>query len=328
MNLWILAFATVAFASQSILMHVDANGSRSPTLEGDAPFDVPAAGAPTFTHYKVFGTLNNSSAARPLVVAHGGPGVPHNYLLSLADLSQHMPVILYDQLGAGLSTHLKAKNGDTSFWTEQLFMDELDNLLVHLGIENDYALLGHSWGGMLASRFATRAPSGLKKLVLASSPSDTPLWVEALQQLVKGMPQDMQDALNSGDESTPEFAAALNEFYARHVCRLDPMPQDIADAFGALEEDNTVYITMWGPSELQPVGPLKTWSVVDELHKISAPTLVTSGFYDEAQPSAIQPFLDNISNVRWHQFKNSSHMAHYEQREEFMQVVAQFLLTQ
>jgi L-proline amide hydrolase len=38
----------------------------------------------------------------------------------------------------------------TDFWTPQLFKDELVELTRHLGIAERYAVVGQSWGGMLA----------------------------------------------------------------------------------------------------------------------------------------------------------------------------------
>jgi len=69
---------------------------------------------------------------------------------------------MYDQLGCGRSTHLPEKKGDHDFWTPELFLLELDNLLAHLGIQNDYDILGQSWGGQLAAEHAVRQPKGLK----------------------------------------------------------------------------------------------------------------------------------------------------------------------
>ncbi|KAG1851018.1 hypothetical protein C8R48DRAFT_727003, partial [Suillus tomentosus] len=71
--------------------------------------------------------------------------ISHTEIYSLYDI----PVIFYDQLGIGKSTHLRDKPAEC--WTPELFMDELDNLLVQLGVESDFDLLGHSWGGMLAA---------------------------------------------------------------------------------------------------------------------------------------------------------------------------------
>lgn len=119
--------------------------SQPQVIEGEVDFVVPAAGKPCKTWYKVIGDLQSN---KPLVALHGGPGCAHEYLLVLADLTSSLsiPIVLYDQIGNGQSTHLPEKNGDGSFWNEQLFLDELDNLLTHLGIKDNYDLLGHSWG--------------------------------------------------------------------------------------------------------------------------------------------------------------------------------------
>ncbi|KAG1754565.1 Alpha/Beta hydrolase protein [Suillus lakei] len=184
--------------------------------EGEVEFKVPSAGKPCKTWYKVYGTLPHPQNP-PLVVLHGGPGSTHEYLDILSELTRlfDVPVILYDQLGNGRSTHLPEKNGDVDFWTMQLFVDELHNLLDHLNIHDNYNVLGQSWGGMLASDFATRQPKGLRKL--------------GRNELRKGLPQEVQDALNkheAADTTTdPEYIAAMNEFHKRHMYRLDPMPQ-------------------------------------------------------------------------------------------------------
>lgn len=84
-------------------------------------------------------------------------------------------------------------------------------------------------------------------------------------------------------------------------------------------------ICRWGPSEFFVSGTLKEWSVLDELHKISVPTLLLNGRYDEAQDRAMRPFMTYIPNVRWVRFMEASHMAQFEEREEFMEVVGGWL---
>lgn len=162
------------------------------TMEGEVEFTVSGVDKLCKTWYKVFGDLKSSS--RPLVALHGGPGVVHNYLLALSDLAttHSIPVVLYDQLGNGRSTHLPDKMGDEAFWTEELFITQLKALLSHLDIEDDFDLLGHSWGGMVSARFATSHPPGLKHLVLASSPASMQLWVEAANRLRSKLPEDVQ----------------------------------------------------------------------------------------------------------------------------------------
>lgn len=217
--------------------------------EGLVEFSVPTAGKPCQMWYKVVGDLK--SGTRPLVCLHGGPGCSHHYLLSIADLtsSYGIPTIFYDQIGNASSTHLPEKNGDASFWTVELFLDELDNLLSKLGVQDDYDLLGQSWGGMLGACHAARQPTGLKRLILADSPSDMRLFVEAANLLRTKLPEDVQDALKKheadGTTDSKEYEAAVEVFYSRHLCRLDPMPEELVTSLEWIKKDPTVYLTMY-----------------------------------------------------------------------------------
>ena len=70
----------------------------------------------------------------------------HDYLTPIGDLQTSRPVIFYDQFGNNRSTHLP--NKPKSFWTIDLFVDELVNLTNHLGISSRFDILGHPWGGI------------------------------------------------------------------------------------------------------------------------------------------------------------------------------------
>jgi pimeloyl-ACP methyl ester carboxylesterase len=105
-------------------------------------------------------------------VLHGGPGACHEYLLPLTDLSSSRPLIFYDQIGNGKSTHLPDKAGDEAFWSVTLFQNELNNLISHLGLKDrPIDVFGHSWGGMLAAVWAATPSSSanLRRLVIANS---------------------------------------------------------------------------------------------------------------------------------------------------------------
>ncbi|KAJ6564480.1 proline iminopeptidase [Mycena capillaripes] len=271
--------------------------------EGEIDFVIPTAGKPCKTWYKIIGDLHGPTSRRPLVVLHGGPGVNHGYLLILSDLTEahSIPVIVYDQIGNGNSTHLPEKMGDISFWTEQLFLDELTNLLTHLGVQ-EYDILGHSWGGIFGSRHAATQPAGLKHLILASTPASMELWVES------------QNAL------------PVAVFYSRHLCTINPMPEPVAEGFGWVQKDPTVYLTINGPSEFYITGPLKKWTMIQDAHKIIIPTLLVNGRYDEAQDPVVAPFFHEIPHVKWVTFADSSHMVHFEERERYMEVVGNFLI--
>lgn len=80
-----------------------------------------------------------------------------------------------------------------------------------------------------------------------------------------------------------------------------------------------------GPSEFHITGSLKEWSIIGELHKITVPTLLLNGRYDEAQDSVVKPYFDELEKVKWFTFSESSHMPQYEEREKYMQIVGDFL---
>lgn len=270
---------------------------------------------------------NPVAGALPLIVLHGGPGMAHNYLKNLTELtSTGRTVILYDQLGCGNSTHLP--DAPVDFWTPQLFVDEFHNLREHFGID-EYHLLGQSWGGMLGAEIAVRRPDGLASLSICNSPASMPLWVDGAHELRAQLPQKSQDALSrheaDGTVTDPEYLAATMEFYERHVCRAVPMPEDFQESEAQMEAEPTVYHTMNGPNEFHIVGTLREWSIIDRLNQIIAPTLVVAGEYDEATPATWAPFVDHIPNVTSHVFPSASHCSHLEQPEAFRAEVSSFL---
>ncbi|KAF8433678.1 proline-specific peptidase [Boletus edulis BED1] len=279
------------------------------------------------TWYKIFGDLN--SGIRPVVMLHGGPGLSHHYVLPYKDLHTrfNIPVIFYDQIGIGESSH--PKDVPKEFWTVELFMDELDNILERLGIK-DFDLAGHSWGGMLAAHYVShRHPPGLRRLVLASAAPSMALWVQSTRQLLQKLPENLRETIEKhereGSTDDPEYQAGMNVFYAKHVCKITPWPEELGSSFAAMQADPIVYSTMLGPSEFTIVGTLKDWSCLDQIHTIDCPTLLTNGADDEAQDVAVQPFFAKIPKVRWVTFANSSHMAFFEERDRYFEIVGKFL---
>ncbi len=290
--------------------------------EGTVPFRIGDETAETW--YRVTGDLD--APAAPLVVLHGGPGGTHDYLVSLTDLADDRAVVLYDQLGNGKSTHYRGRNGD--FWTVDLFVRELHNLVDALGIRERHHVLGQSWGGFLAQEYAFTQPHGLRSLVLADTAASFPDFVAEANRLRQDLPPEVEATLRRHEEAgttdDPAYAEACMVFYARHVCRLDPWPPEVVEAFAWLERDPTVYHTMNGPSEFHVIGSIKDWQSKDRLASIELPTLLVSGRHDEATPALQQALLDGIEGAEWIVFEESSHLPHVEERERYMQVVGEW----
>ncbi|KAF8962210.1 proline iminopeptidase [Flammula alnicola] len=270
------------------------------------------------TYYKRFGDLENRTR-NPLVVLHGGPGLCHNYLVSFADLSSkyHIPVILYDQLGNGKSTHLREQPPE--FWTIDLFIDELVNLLNYFSIQDSFDLVGHSWGGILASEFEVRRqPAGLKHLILSNSLAASSLRNKSNMQLIQAFPDDVKQGLMGGLKEPEKFFEALKEFHSVHGCMTRPIPEEywytLEQVFGP-DGDPTVTAARI----------VRKWSIIDRLHLVRVPTFVINGHHDISQDFVVQPFFDKIRKVKWVTFENSSHSPFIEEKDRYMRLVAEFL---
>jgi L-proline amide hydrolase len=191
-------------------------------------------------------------------------------------------------------------------------------------------LLGQSWGGMLGMEYAVTHPAGLASLVVADSPGSMRQWVEEADRLRSALPSEVQQALTqheaAGTTDSPEYQAAMLEFYRRHVCRTDPWPDCVARAFEKLEQWPEVYHAMNGPSEFHVIGTLKDWSIVDRLGEIRVPTLLLSGRYDEATPAIVETVQRGIPGSEWVIFEHSSHLPHVEETERYLQVLGEFLV--
>ena len=281
------------------------------------------------TWYRVIGDVDADQKRTPVVICHGGPGGSHDYCEPIAELGRFgRGCILYDQIGCGKSQHLPDAPAD--FWAPQLFKDELRELTRHLGIESRHAVLGQSWGGMLAMEYALDQPDGLRGMVVADSPASIPLWVSEANRLRADLPSDVQATLvkheEAGTTDDREYDDAVRVFYDRHLCRV-PWPDCVQRSFDQIDADPTVYHTMNGPSEFHVIGTLKDWDITDRLAEIDLPTLLVSGRHDEATPLIVSQIHERIPGAQWTIFEESSHLPHVEEPEAFLERVESFLVT-
>lgn len=227
------------------------------------PFSI---GGETFkTCYRVVGDIK---ARRPLVVLHGGPGVPSNSLEPFGQLAEFgIPVILYDQFGCGESLptdpsdvqRFENLTKNESFWTPSVFVQELENLVQHLQISEDFDLLGHSWGGMLANQYIVeRHPKGLRHLILANSTPSIPNRIKTARGLIEQseFPRHYRNIIKFAESHTdleqkltqdelralrqeginlksPKYREAVMEFQKRFMLRVQPWPDSFMAAIAA-----------------------------------------------------------------------------------------------
>lgn len=270
--------------------------------------------------YKIVGANRKNI---PLLVLHGGPGAPHDYLESLEALSDERPVIFYDQLGCGNSD----RPGDLSLWTIERFVNELEQVRTYLELDKMH-LLGQSWGTMLAVDYMlAKKPKDVVSLILSGPCLSLSRFTSDQKAYLLELPETLQRIINEGEASgcfgSREYQDAMMTYYSIHMCRLDPSPDCMNRTMEKMGYE--VYEQMWGPSEFTITGTLKGYERADRLKEISVPTLFTCGRYDEATPSTTAYYHSLLPGSEIAIFEDASHQHHLEKAEEYLKVVRNFI---
>ncbi len=258
----------------------------------------------------------------PLLVLHGGPGVPHDYLDNLGELGDGRPVVFYDQLGCGRSD----RPTDVELWTVDRFVRELGQVRAALGLD-EVVLYGHSWGAMLATEYLLTQPKGVKGLILAGPALDMAQWAADANALVATLDPATQatirDAEASGTTGSDAYQAAVGQFYQRYLCRRDPWPQAVQDALTGMNE--SIYRRMCGPSEFTLTGTLKDVDLTPRLHEIDVPTLVICGEFDEARPPTCRAYAAKIPGADFVEIEGAAHLANDDRPEAYLAALRDWL---
>lgn len=274
------------------------------------------------TFYRIEGQLDPQSTALPVVVLHGGPGLPHGYLEPLARLADMgRAVVFYDQLGCGKSD----RPDDDALWTMATFEDELDHVLDQLHVGR-FHLFGHSWGGWLALQYILdRQPKDVVSLVAASTCASLPAFAETTRALKQQLPEETQRVLDeheaAGTTDDPAYGEAAMAYITQWLIRGE-IPDYVFAAKAA--ENERVAAIMQGP-EWNVTGRLKDWDVTARLGEVRIPVLVTSGRFDEMTPELIRPLVAGLPDATWTLFEESAHMAHIEEQDAYLAAVAAHL---
>lgn len=261
----------------------------------------------------------------PLLVLHGGPGIPHDYLLPLAALADERPVVFYDQLGCGNSE----RPGDPSLWNVPRFVEELAQVRAALHLDRVH-LYGHSWGTMLATDYLlTEHPEGVVSVTFAGPALSAARWIADQHVWLLELPAATQEAVRraeaSGDFDAEDYQAAIAAYYAQHVCRVDPWPDELQRALSPEHMGTDVYLSMCGPSEFTLTGSLRDYERADRLAEIRVPSLFLCGRYDEATPAATEYYHRCLPGSEFAVIENASHLAWLEQPEAYLRVLREFL---
>jgi proline-specific peptidase len=267
--------------------------------------------------YKIVGSGNKT----PLLLLHGGPGVPSYYLNPIAELGKDRPVIFFDQLGCGRSDKLT----DTALMTIPHFVEEVKDLRDSLGLKEFY-LYGQSWGTMLGTDYYLAHPEGIKALILSSSALSIKKWMEDAQKQIATLPDSIQEIIKTNEANktydSPDYLRAMKVYYEKYVARKTPWSADIDSAFS---QEGQVYLYMEGPSEFTITGTIKNYDRTPDLGKLKLPVLYIVGDNDEANPETTKYYQSLTPGAKLAVITNGGHLTMQDNPEQHNQVVAAFL---
>ena len=255
----------------------------------------------------------------PLVLMHGGPSLDHTSLLPLQPLADQFTLIFYDHRCNGHS-----EGADVTTMTMENLTADAEALRQALGFEN-WAVLGHSFGGQVALEYALRYPHSLSRLILMNTGGDQ-RWVNqnAANLLAKrGYSAATVQAARrfyNGQVTPADYTSAamkLNSAYFYHLSLIDLVRMLLTKPSPKMRPEALIF----GYGQV-----LQGWTVMDRLGEIQVPTLVIAGRYCFLFPPEHQAILaDRLPNARLDLIECAGHNPQMEQTDVTIASIRSFL---
>jgi proline iminopeptidase len=280
--------------------------------------------------FRVWTKRVGSNPRIKLLLLHGGPGATHEAFEAFDGFlpADGVEYYYYDQLGSYYSD----QPDDPRLLSIERYVDEVEQVRQALGLDRDnFYLLGHSWGGILAIEYALKHQDHLKGLVIANMMSSIPAYNKYANEVL--MPELEPAALAelkrldaAKDYANPRFEELLAPHYEHHVLRrsLAEWPEPVIRGF-VKHLNRKVYVPMQGPSELGASGILADWDRTGDLEKITVPTLVIGARHDTMDPKWMEMMSRRLPKGDYLYLPNGSHMDYYDDQDAFFEGLLRFL---
>jgi proline iminopeptidase len=278
--------------------------------------------------FKVWTKRFGSNPRVKVLLLHGGPGATHEYFEALETgfAARGIEFIYYDQLGSAYSD----QPTEQSLWTIDRFVDEVEQVRVALGLTKDnFYLLGHSWGGILAVEYALRHGEQLKGLIISNMMMSIPdynKYAETVlaKQMDPAVVAEIKAIEARGEFESPRYMEILlPNFYQKHFCRLEAWPDAVNRSFARI--NRSIYVLMQGPSEFGASGLLESWDRKADLPKLAMPTLVIGARHDTMDPEHMRWISTQVQHGSFLLCPDGAHMAMWDDQKVYLQGVATFL---
>jgi proline iminopeptidase len=264
---------------------------------------------------------------RPIILLHGGPDFDQTYLLPDMDrLSDAYRLIYYDQRGRGKSAG-ETQPDEVSIKTE---IEDLEALRDYFQLDS-VAVLGHSWGGILAMEYAIRHPNRVSHMILMNTaPASHQGYMLLRQEIGKRLAvhQEKLNTLRSSAKYAEGDPETVAEYYRirfsttiKQPEHLESLIENMRASFSnegvlkAREIEDQLYEETVLSSE---------FDLTPKLKQLSTPTLIIHGDYDFIPVECISSITQAIPNAHFTLLKESGHFAYLESPDDVRTEIAAF----
>ncbi|MEH2111121.1 alpha/beta fold hydrolase [Nostoc sp.] len=259
-----------------------------------------------------------SICSKPVAfLIHGGPGADHtSFKPTFSALSRKLQLVYFDHRGQGRSAR-----GPKETYTLDNNVEDMEALRQHLGLDK-IVVIGGSYGGMVALTYAVRYPQNVSHLIVIATAAHSGFLKRAKEILAskgteeqKASAQRLWDGNFENEEQLRQYFQVLGAMYS---LRYEPTTSGIAWSRNILSVD-AINVAFGGF--------LRNYNILDQLHKITAPTLVIAGRYDWiCAPEFSEEIAQAIPNADLRIFENSSHLIRADEPEALLDAIAGFLV--
>jgi proline iminopeptidase len=260
-----------------------------------------------------------------LLLLHGGPGVPCNYLLDThADYVKYgFKVVSWDQLGCGESDCPDDKN----LWEIPRFVNEVESVRRALNLKRVH-LLGQSWGGVLGLEYTLKYTKNVKSFIIANSAFNLLMMQDGFIKLKNKHGKDTIEIMRQfeleGRTDESEYRIIYDALSRKHICNLADWPDQLKYSMENIASE--VLSEVFGPYLFNCTGKIKNYDRTGQLHLITQPCLIIHGEHDYIVSECAEWSRDHLPNSELHIMKGCSHMPFYEDPETYHKILTKFLI--
>lgn len=285
--------------------------------------------------------VHRAGQGRRVLIVHGGPAVPFSEIpVGFRSLASQYELITWDQRGCGGLSRPVEKVDAKSFFTAAAKLEaevgltaqvaDIERIRRTLG-EEQLILVGHSFGALLASLYASEFPQRVKALVLVA-PADVLVLPSRHGGLFLQIRARLPDGKRAGFESYLRRSFQLDSLFEKTESQLTAFNAGLAEYYALAAKTAHFEVPPVDPSVIGGfavqaayvgLGARHDWRAL--MHEVTAPVLVMHGAKDLTPGIASRDFASAFPHAKVELLKESGHFPFVDAPDDFARVLGAFL---